>query len=69
MRPPIQSRIKEITVRIEFKTIAPPPPQREVVISLSIEDAKKLQNELYILARVNNQCFTVNRLMNELTLA
>jgi hypothetical protein len=56
------------TMKVEFKDIAPPPPRREVVIVLSVEDAKLLHNELYAIIRnVTPPRFTLNRLINALT--
>lgn len=55
-------------MKVTFQDIAPPPPRREVVIVLSVEDAKKLHNELYAITRdAAPQKFTINRLINALT--
>lgn len=55
-------------MKVEFKDIAPPPPRREVVITLSVEDAKMLHNDLYSLTTTTQkQHFAANRLINALT--
>ena len=54
-------------MKVKFKDIEPAPPQREVVITLAVVDAKKLREEL---CRMQVSCptqhYTVNRLINAL---
>lgn len=55
-------------MKIEFKDITPVPPKREVVITLSVADAKELHNQLYALMPASPVRYPVLlALMQELT--
>lgn len=55
-------------MKIEFKPIVPTPPIREVVITLSVGDAKTLHNELYRLRQASPAGFhIIDKLVDALT--
>lgn len=56
------------TMKVEVRDVPPPPPQKEVAITMSIEEAILLRNDLRAAIDASDvQRFGLNRLWNELS--